>query len=148
MTTKKNYEILYVIGLTNRGVFMNAFPVRTTEKSHVLVDITQIPSDIINKYINIETNESYQKWMSFYSLYVLEPDSTIRGLDAVAMWRYNKTKDYNLQFWSDGIVMWGTDLKLLHETFFNILTIKPEAKEVGNKQEIFAKGIVDYFKYN
>mgnify|MGYP004517771493 CR=1 FL=1 len=148
MATKKNYEVLYVIGLTNRGVFMNAFPVHTTEKSHVLVDINKIPNDIMNKYTKAEGDRDYSMWRSFLSLYLWDPDSTIKSLNAITNNRYDKLEDYELQFFSDGIGMWGTDVEKLHKTFFSILNVDPNAREAGSKQETFAKDVVDYFKYN
>lgn len=147
MAAKKNYEVLYVIGLTNRDVFMNALPVHTTNKSHVLVDINKIPNDIINKYTKAD-DDSYSLWKSFASLYLWGPNSTIKSLNAVINNRYNKLEDYELQFWSGGICMWGTDVERLHETFFNILNVDSHAKEAGDRQETFAKDVTDYFKYN
>lgn len=148
MAAKKNYEVLYIIGLTNRGVFMNAFPVHTTDKSHVLVDINKIPNDIMNKYTKANGDRDYSIWRSFASLYLWDPDSTIKSLNAVTNNKYDKSEDYKLQFASDGIYMYGTLPEHLRKTFFNILNVNLKAWEAGNKQEAFAKDVTDYFKYN
>ena len=149
MAAKKDYEVLYVIGLTHRGVFMNAFPVHTTEKSHILVDINKIPNDIMNKYTKVEEDEDDSLWWGgFAPLYLWDHNSTIKSLNAVISNKYNKSEDYKLQFRSDGIGMWGTNAEHLRKSFFNILNVTPEAWEAGNKQEIFAKDVTNYFKYN
>ena len=44
--------------------------------------------------------------------------------------------------------MWGTDAEKLHKTFFSILNVDSGAREAGNKQETFAKDVINYFKYN